>query len=115
MDCHPQFAAAAQDDKAAGKRHEKHQDRNDANRNRGRVAFGRGRPLAVTIAIVAATVAVIAPAWGWSGAASTAADVFDDDLDVWNCGCARHGEFFSTLRTLFLLRTLHSELYSPDL
>ncbi len=44
----------------------------------------------MAIAIVAATVPIIAAACGRSRAASTAADVFDDEFDVRNCGCARH-------------------------
>src|SRR5437667_4635923 len=41
VDGHPQVAAAAQNDEGAGQRHEKHQNGNDANRNRSRVTFRR--------------------------------------------------------------------------
>src|SRR6266566_3983198 len=104
MDGHPKFAAAAQNDKSAGQRHEKHQNGNNANRNRGGVALRRGSPPAAAIAIVAASIAIIASAQRWRGAAPSTADVFDDDFDIRNCACARHGESF-----------LFSELYSPAL
>src|SRR5437667_345760 len=60
MDSHPEFAAAAQNDESAGQRHKKHQNGNDANRNRGGIAPRRGRPPAAAIAVVAASIAVIA-------------------------------------------------------
>src|SRR5205807_1942843 len=63
MDSHPEFAAAAQNDESAGQRHEKHQNGNDANRNRGGIAPRRGRPPAAAIAVVAASIAVIASVW----------------------------------------------------
>ena len=100
VDGHPQIAASPQHDESARQRHEKHQDRNDAYGDCSGVTFRRGGPLAAVIAIVAASVAVIASARRWRGAAASAANVFDDDLDIRNCGCARHGESFFILRTL---------------
>src|SRR5204863_2111540 len=98
MDSHPEFAAAAQNDESAGQRHEKHQNGNDANRNRGGIAPRRGRPPAAAIAVVAASIAVIASVRRWRGTASSTADVLDDDFDIWNCTSARHGKSFFTLQ-----------------
>src|SRR6266478_5902586 len=78
MDGHPQIVAATQDDEGAGKRHEKHQNGNDADRDCSRVAFGRRRRLVAAMAVFAATVAIIASSWRWRRAAASTADVFDD-------------------------------------
>src|SRR5258707_2901107 len=84
--------ATPQNDEGARQRHENHQSGYQANRNRRRVAFGRGRPLATPVAVVAATISVIASAERRRQTASSTTDVFDNDFDVRRCGCARHGE-----------------------
>ena len=117
MDGHPQIAAVAQNDESAGQGHEKHQNRNETDRDGGRVTFGRGRPLAAAVAIVAAAIAIIVSTRRWRGAAASTADIFDDDLFIRKCGCARHDEFFSLFSELpspnFILRNLLSGPASP--
>src|SRR5712664_1902192 len=94
----PVAARASTHQESTGEGHEKHQNRNNSKSDAGVIAIRRRappRPAALAV------VSVIASAGGRGGAASAAA-VFNDDFDVRNCGCARHGEFLyspnSTLR-----------------
>src|SRR5712664_2975056 len=89
----PVAAGASAHQESTGEGHEKHQNRNNSESDAGVIAIRRRappRPAALAV------VSVIASAGRRCGAA--AADVFNDEFDVRNCGCARHGEF----------------LYSPD-
>src|SRR5229473_4187657 len=90
----PVAARASTHQESTGEGHEKHQNGNNSKSDAGVIAIRRRappRPAALAVA------SVIATAGGRGGAASSTA-VFNDELDVRNCGCARHGEF----------------LYSPD-
>src|SRR5260370_39764222 len=94
MNGDPVAARASTNQERAGEGHEKHQDRNNSKSDAGVIAIRRRAP---PRRAALAVVSVIASAGGRGGSASSAA-VFNDELDVRNCGCARHGEF----------------LYSPD-
>src|SRR5260370_443721 len=88
----PVAARASTHQESTGEGHEEHQNGNKSKSDAGGIAIRRRappRPAALAV------VSVIASAGGRGGAAAA---VFNDDFDVRNCGCARHGEF----------------LYSPD-
>src|SRR6266487_5505246 len=85
---HPHVAAAPQNDEGAAEGHEEHQDGHESDRNSCGVASRRWGPL--TASAVVTIIAAIPACRGRS--AASAAYVFNDEFDVWSCGCARHGD-----------------------
>src|SRR5260370_37779316 len=95
----PVAARASAHQESTGEGHEKHQDRNNSKSDAGVIPIRRrAPPLPAALAVVS----VIASAGGRGGAPFSAA-VFNDDFDVRNCGCARHGEVLYSPNFILLI------------
>src|SRR5260370_32510951 len=92
MDGDPIAARSSAQQKCTRQRHEKHQNRDDAERDAGVIAIRRGPTSRFRTAALIAVAAIIPSPRGRLGPAPSTTDVFDAYLSIPQCGCARHDQ-----------------------